>query len=169
MEPYQIQAGDIGFAHTHGFVGRLIRFGEMLKGKFGSEWNHEFVVSKFENGEWWIIQATFEGVIETPLELVAPGGHYITLPPPPECDRAKVLEFAYAELGAKYSILSDIAIGIDMLTWNWVPALMNSYKKTWNCSGLTNECLRFAGWLHEYVNIYTVTPQMGFNAVTSGQ
>jgi hypothetical protein len=166
--PYVIQAGDVGFSHNNGVMGRIIRFGEHLKGVYGSEWNHEFVVSKFENNEWWIIQATMKGVIETPLKDVAPGkgGHYVTMAPPPECNRVKILEFAYGELGAKYSILSDVAIGIDMLTWNWVPSLMNSYTRTWNCSGLTNECLRYAGWRHEWVNIYTVTPQQGFDALT---
>ena len=168
MTEYVIQAGDIGFAHNKGTMGRLIRFGEHLKGVWGSEWNHEFIVSKFEDGQWWIIQATMKGVIESPLESVAPGGHYITMPPPPECDRAKILEFAYEMLGSKYSFLSDIAIAIDMLTWNWVPALMNSYRRTWNCSGLTNEAMRYAGWLHPWINVYTVTPQMGYCAVVGG-
>ena len=177
---YQIQAGDIGFAHNRGLMGRLIRFGEWLKGKglkrlwrrlrgekipLNELWNHEFIVSKFENGEWWIIQATMEGVIESPLKSVAPGGRYITLAPPIQCDRAKILEFAYSQVGTRYSILSDVAIGIDIVTWNWFPAFMNSYKRTWNCSGLTNEALRYAGWLHQWINVYTVTPQQGFDAL----
>lgn len=167
--PYVIQAGDIGFSFNKGLMGRLIRFGEWLKGKFGSEWNHEFVVSKFEDGEWWIIQATMKGVIETKLKDVAPGGRYITMPPPTECDRAKILAFNYAELGVRYSVLSDVAIGVDIVTWNWVPSLMNSYKRTWNCSGLVNESLRYAGMLHQWINIYTVTPQMGFDVLTQSQ
>jgi hypothetical protein len=29
--------------------------------------------------------------------------------------------------------------------------------------------MRFAGWLHQWTNIYTVTPQQGFDALTAGQ
>jgi hypothetical protein len=179
MEAYNIQAGDIGFAHSHGAMGRIIRLGEILKGKDSwhqfilwlkgedDKWNHEFVVDRFEDGKWYIIQAIFEGVTDQyPLDTVAPGGKYVTMAPPPEVDRAKLLEFCRGEVGAKYSILSDVAIGVDCITWNWVPSLMNSYKRTWNCSGLVNEGMRFAGWLKQWVNIYTVTPQDGYDAVT---
>jgi hypothetical protein len=178
-----IQAGDIGFAHTHGWMGRLIRFGEIIKGKDSwrqflkwlrgedDKWNHEFVVNEFKDGEWYIIQATFEGVTDTaPLSTVAPHeGHYMTMDPPAECDRTKILEFCRAQVGDPYSILSDVAIGVDMVTWSWVPALSNCYRVTFNCSALVNEALRFAGWLHQWPDIYTVTPQDGFEAVTSGQ
>ncbi|HWD97367.1 MAG TPA: hypothetical protein VG246_13180 [Acidimicrobiales bacterium] len=161
-----IQAGDIGFAHTKGLMGRLIRLGEALKGKLGSEWNHQFVVDRIVDGVPYIIQATFEGVTDTaPLSMVAPGGRYITMPPPPEVDRGKLLEFCRSEVGTKYSLLSDVAIGIDILSWNWVPALMNSYRRTWQCAGLINEGMRFGGWLHQWVNCNTVTPQMGFLAL----
>lgn len=175
-----IQAGDIGFAHTHGAMGRLIRLGEILKGKDtwkqfllwlrgkDTKQNHEFVVNEFKDGDWYIIQATFEGVTDTAkLVDVAPGGTYVTMAPPPEVDRDKLLEFCRGEVGEKYSILSDAAIGIDCLTWNWVPSLMNSYRRTWNCSALIEEGMRFAGRYRPVINIYTVTPQDGYDALTN--
>ena len=161
-----IAAGDIGFAHTKGIMGRLIRFGEMLKGKRGKEWNHQFVVDRQINGEWYIIQAKFSGVSDScKLDDVAPGGYFMTVAPPRECDRAKILEFNRAQVGATYSVLTILSIAIDIVTWNWVPALMNSYRQSWVCSGLVNESLRYAGWLHQWVDLYTVTPQMGYCAL----
>jgi hypothetical protein len=159
-------AGDIGFARTTGVMGRLIRFGELLKGKPGSEWNHQFIVDRQIDGEWYIIQATMRGVTDTAkLADVAPGGKYVTMSPPTECDRAKILEFNRAQVGDKYSFLTILSIAFDILTWNFVPAFMNSYRQSWVCSGLVNESMRYAGWLHEYINVYLVTPQQGFNAL----
>ena len=158
-----IQPGDIGFARTTGIMGRLIRLGEWLKFR-KSDYNHMFVVA--EDGIH-IIQATLRGVTDTALLTdVAPGGKYFTMSAPSEVDIAKLLEFCRAQVGSKYSFLTIMSIAFDTLTWNWVPALMNSYRQSWVCSGLTCEALRYGGWLFQVVNIYTITPQTAYDALT---
>lgn len=164
--------GDIGFSHNRGLMARLIRLGEWLKGH-GSEWNHQFIVSDQVDvdGCPFVIQATLRGVTGTArLDMVAPkGGKYVTMWPPQGVNRDRVLEFGKKQVGIKYSWLTILADAIDILTWNWVPALMNSYRPSWTCSGLVMEALRYGGYLHEWTNIYQVTPQMGYDALTAGQ
>ena len=162
-----MQAGDIGFARTTGWMGRLIRLGEWLKGR-GSEWNHMFILDcPALAGDWYIIQATLRGVTHNALlSEVAPGGKYVTFAPPSEVDRKKLLAFCRAQVGSHYSLLTIMSIAVDTLTWNWVPALMNSYRESWICSGLVCEGLRYGGWLHDWVNLYLVTPQQAYDSLT---
>jgi hypothetical protein len=148
-------------------MARLIRLGEWIK-FHQSEYNHWFIVDRFENGEWYVIQAEIRGVTNTcKLTDVAPGGKYVTMAPPEGCDRDKILEFNRGQVGTHYSLLTILAIAIDILSWNWVPALTNSHKRSWICSALVAESLRYAGWLYEWINIYTVMPQAGYDAVTA--
>lgn len=158
--------GDIGFAHTKGAMGWLIRVGEWLRFHKGS-WNHEFTVDRVVDGVPYIIQATLRGVTNTAtLDSVAPGGRYITMAPPPGVDREKLLQFCRAQVGLRYGYLTILAIAVDIVTWQWVPALRGARKPSWICSALVNEGLRFGGWLHTWVDIYTVTPQQGYEAVS---
>jgi hypothetical protein len=161
------QPGDIGFAHNRGIMGKLIRVGEWLQLR-NSEWNHAFVVSRVVDGVPFIIQATLKGVIESPLRTVAPGGSEITFAPPAGVDRDKVVAFAQSQLGNEYGVLTIAAIAIDIVSWNWVPSLRGARKQSWICSGLTCEALRFGGWLHDWIDIYDVTPQQAFDVLAIG-
>lgn len=154
--------GDIGFAHNKGAMAKLIRVGEWLKFRKGSGWNHMFVVAEDGN----IIQATLKGVIISPLVTVAPGGHYFTMPPPVGVRREDVLAFAKAQVGLRYGVLTIFAIATDILTWQWVPALRGARKSSWICSGLGCEALRYGGWLHDWIDIYTVTPAQAYLALS---
>ena len=163
------QPGQIGFAHTTGIMGRLIRLGEALKLKKGSEWNHAFIVSdkKTWTGEPLIIQATLKGVTgNCALSTVAPGGDYTILELPPGVDPAKVLEFAKAQVGMRYGYFTILAIALDIVTWQWFPAFRGARKPSWICSALSGESLRFGGWLHEFIDIYTTTPSQLYDALT---
>ena len=149
-------------------MGRLIRLGEHIRFKRGSEWNHMFVVSDEVDvdGTPFVIQATLRGVTDTcRLDQVALGGHYITMPPPDACDRHELLVFAKAQVGVEYGILTILAIALDIVTWDWFPAFRGARKLSWICSALACESMRYAGWLHNFVNIYTVTPQDGWCAL----
>lgn len=161
------EPGDVGFAHNAGVMGKLIRVGEWLQLR-NSEWNHEFIVSRVVDGVPFIIQATLKGVIESPLRTVAPGGTYITFAPPDGTDRAKVVEFARSQLGLHYGVMTILAIAIDIVSWNWVPSLRGARKQSWICSGLSSEALRYGGWLHEWIDIYDVTPQQAFDVLAIG-
>jgi len=163
------QPGDIGFAHSNGTMAKLIRVGEWLKFR-RSEWNHQFVVSDMVDidGMPFVIQATMRGVTDTArLDQVAPGGRYLTLPPPPEVDRAKLLEFCKKQVGLEYGYLTDIAMALDIVTWQWFPAFRGARKQSWQCAALVNEGLRYGGWLHEWLSIYNIFPQEGYDALTS--
>jgi hypothetical protein len=102
------------------------------------------------------------------LSEVAPGGEYITFPPPSDVDRKKLLEFSRAQVGSHYSFLTILSIAFDIVTWNWVPAVMNSYRQSWICSGLLCEGLRYGGWLHQWVNVYTISPQQAYDVLAKG-
>ena len=162
-----IQPGDIGFARTKDVTGWLIRVGEWLKFR-KSEWNHQFIVSEMTDGVAYVIQAKCSGVSGTSkLDDVAPGGSFVTMPPPDGVDRARILAFANAQVGQEYGILTILAIAIDIVTWDWFPSFRGARRSSWVCSGLACEALRFGGWLHDWVDIYSVTPQQAFDILAT--
>lgn len=169
---YIPKVGDIGFSHNKGMMPKLIRLGEWLKFR-SSEFNHEFAVTRVdENGVAYVTQSTFrwhlKGVTdEQTLSDVAPHGTFTIVTPPTEVDIDKFLEFLKSQVGIKYSNLTILADSLDILSWSWVPSFMNARRASWICSGLINEGLRFGGWLHQYVNIYTVMPQQGHDALVA--
>lgn len=164
----KVQPGDIGFAHTNGVMGRLIRVGEFISLKRACEWNHMFVVSDHvdTDGTPLILQATLRGVTDDcRLDEVSPYGKFITMPPPDACDRHELLAFMKHQVGLEYSKMTILAIAIDIVTWEWFPAFRGARRSSWICSALVNEALRFAGWLHPWIDIYTVTPAQGYFAL----
>ena len=149
--------GDIVFCHTTGVLGKAIRVGEWLRFKRGSEWNHVAIIDRIENGVPYIIQAEAKGVTsDKPLDSIAPNGHYIIVKQPEGIDRFKTLEFARAQVGKPYGFLTIAFLVIDILTPNWFPAFRR--KRSWICSALVMESLRYGGWFHDWDDIYIVTP-----------
>jgi len=158
-----VQPGDIGFARTTGIMGRLIRLGEWLKFR-KSTFNHQFILDREVDGVWYVIQATLRGITDSAtLDSVARSGTYVTMPPPDEVDRARVLQFARAQVGLEYGYWTILAISLDILTWQWVPSLRGARKQSWICSALTCEALRFGGWLHNWLDVYDVMPQQAYD------
>ena len=157
----ELAPGWIVFAHSNGIAGRLIRFGERLRWKRGSTWNHAAVISRITDGVPYIIQADIKGVNEAPLSTV---GSYIVMAPPQGCDATAVLQFCSSQVGkSKYGLLSILSIAIDIITPNWFPELRRD--NTWICSALVGEALRFGGWLHPWGSVYTVTPAELFDSL----
>ena len=168
MTLVQPKPGEIVFARTTGVLGRLIRLGERLRLKRGSEWNHAGIVSDEvdEQGRPLLIQATIKGVTgDKPVATVAPGGKYTVLSLPDGVDPLQVVAFAKSQIGQRYGLLTILAIASDIVTWNWVPAFEGSRKPSWICSALAGEALRCGGWIHTWVNSATVTPQQLFDAL----
>jgi hypothetical protein len=162
-----VKPGDVGFAHTHGAMGALIRLGSWLRLHKG-EWNHMFIVSDEVDvdGMPLIIQATLRGVTgDARLDKVAPGGKYATMTIPFGTDRVEVLRFAKAQIGMRYGLLTILAIAIDVVTWSFVPAFRGARKPSWICSALACESLRFGGWLHNWVDCYNMFPQEAYDAL----
>ena len=153
--------GDIVFAHSNGIMGRAIRFGEFLRWRKGSHWNHACVVSRVDkDGVAYVIQADIKGVNEARLDSV---GQYVIIELPARVNRNKVLAFTKAQVGSKYGILSILSIVTDIITPNWFPSMRR--KNSWICSAVTGEALRYGGWLHNWADIYTVTPAQLFDAL----
>lgn len=152
--------GDVVFAHSSGWMGKLIRLGERLRWKeHASYWNHACVVSDIgPDGTVWVIQATLKGVVRSPISTV---GEYKIVPCP--ADPSKVVEFSWKQMGDHYGVLSIIATAIDLVTGNWFPSFRR--RGTWICSAVTAEALRFGGWYHDFGDIYTVTPAQLFSVI----
>lgn len=155
-----IKPGYIGFSRSNGLMGSLIRFGESLSGK--GDVNHAFIVGDKSN----VIQAEMKGVTnDQTLEDMLGHDKCVIVKPPPGVSLGKVVEFGEFYLGTSYGLWTDVAIGIDMVTAQWVPALRGARKDSIICSALAGEALRYSGWLHHWVSIYDVTPQQLLDAV----
>lgn len=152
----------MGYVKSPGLMGKLIRIGEGLTGK--SEVNHMVVFGN--DGK--VIQAEMAGVTynATYEDILSHGICYV-VKPPREVNLKKVVQFAEAQVGISYGLWTDIGIGIDMVTWQWVPAFRGARKPSWICSALGTESLRFGGWLHNTIDIYTITPQQSKDALLS--
>jgi len=164
-----MRAGDVGFAHTTGIMGRAIRFGEWIRGRsHASTWNHAFILDRpTENGDWYIIQAEAKGVTNDKLlSQVAPGGTYQVVPCP--SNPADLLVFARAQVGAKYGIVTILSCVLDILLPD---SICLRRSNTWICSGLVAASLMYAGW-DTTINmakkdIYTMMPSEVFTALTA--
>ena len=131
--------GDICFAHSNGLMGRAIRFAEFLRWRKGSHWNHACVISRVDqDGTAYVIQAELKGVSEA-------------------------LAFTKAQVGSKYGILSIISIVFDIISPDWFPSLR--MPRTWICSAVTGEALRYGGWLHNWDDLYCITPSQLFDSL----
>jgi len=166
------QPGDVGFACTkltlfppHGEMGALIRLGTRLKFDKAT-FNHQFVVDRVVDGVPYVIQATIHGVTDSMrLDEVAPDGLYVLLPPPSSVDIEKFLFFCRQQVGVKYGGLTIAAMAIDVVSWQWVPALRGARKNSFICTALVNEGMRFGGWYHEWIDIYNIFPDEGWVAL----
>lgn len=154
----EIRIGDIGFARTKGLMGHLIRIGEYVKFR-SCDFNHTFVV--VGTGQTydavWVVQAELRGVTLRRLSELLPDASEIHfLAPPPEAKPLKVAEFALAQLGDPYGVLTIACIALDIIT----PDTFVAFRRegSWICSALSAEALRYAGWYFDFGDIYIVTP-----------
>ena len=155
-----IQPGYVGYCKSPGLMAKLIRFGEGLSGK--GEVNHMVIFG--DHGK--VILAEMKGVTydATYEEILSHDTCYVVRPPG-FVDLRRVVDFGEFYVGTEYGLGTDIGIGIDMCTKQWVPAVRGARKDSIICSALGSEALRFGGWLHHWVSIYTVTPQQSKDAL----
>jgi len=121
-------------------------------------------VSEVRDGVAYVVQAEPRGV--TRDKTLASVGEYTLVAPPAGTDTAKMLAFATAQVGKRYSFLSILSIVVDILTPNWFPAVRRA--DTWICSALVAESLRSGGWLHNWGDVYIVTPAQLFQCLVTG-
>lgn len=169
MPAHVPKPGDIGFARKKGIMGFLIRVGTRLK-LHKATFSHEFAIDDRvdTDGMPFVIQALMGGVTNTlRLDEVAPGGLYVLIPPPKSVDVEKFLDFLHKQVGTEYGLLTDVAMAIDLLSWQWVPSFRGSRKNSWQCSALINEGLRYGGWYHPWIDIYAILPDEGYDALVA--
>ena len=149
----QAQPGDIVLCHNTGFVAKAIRFGQRLHAPWVySEWNHVAILDEWGPrgylGSWPIIEAEAHGVRTAFLDSVGDyiivsadsfplsGGSSKTL------DRAAMLSFARAAIGARYGFLTIACIVINIFT----PRIISFRRPgTLICSGLGMRALEHGG------------------------
>lgn len=153
----KVQAGDIGVAHSKGFLGWLIRIGT------GSYWNHAFGVVDPGDGTpetIQVIQAEAHGVELTTLDKVAPGGEVNILSCPTGVSRPIVVRELKALLRTKYAFVTDFCIGVSIIAKKLHIPLRFTVREnsTLICSAVVTLALFNAGYNTNPPDLYSVTP-----------
>ena len=155
----EIKRGMTGFARTNGTMGALIRVGEKLRWKDG-KYNHCFTVvtEGATYDDVWIVQATMRGVVKSTLASLIATSSVISMYDITELggNLEKAAWFAEQQIGDPYGLLSDICIGVDIISPAWFLECRRS--GTWICSALAHEAMRFAGVYYKVGDIYMVSP-----------
>ena len=164
IDPAQPQPGDLVFCHSKGIIGRAIRLGEWLRWRGGSHYNHVAILDEWQLTGWTVIQAEARGVTRGALlSDVAPGGSYVIVSAPPDANRADLLSFARAQVGTRYGFLTIASLIVTILT----PVFFNVMAPgSWICSAVAAESIRCGGWIHNWPDVYQVTPAQLFLALS---
>lgn len=162
LDPSQYLPGMLVFCHSAGIIGRLIRFGQHLRRYKNWELNHVAILDAWDpiKKDWTVIQAEAKGVLAGAyLSDITPGGYFKVVDLPAGIDRGKFLGFIRDQVGDKYSFLTDIVIGINILTPKWFRFDFH-HPGTWICSGVAAGGLYYCGWppLETIADIYQVMP-----------
>jgi len=159
LAPAEIKRGMTGFARTDGTMGALIRVGEKLRWKDG-KYNHCFTVvtEGATYDEVMIVQATMKGVVLSTLASLIATSSTISMYDITELggDLEKAAWFAEKQIGDPYGLMSDICIGIDIISPIWFAEFRRG--GTWICSALAHEAMRFAGVYFDVPDVYMVSP-----------
>jgi hypothetical protein len=161
------QPGDLVFCHSAGVVGAGIRLVERFRRAYsgaaeapGDNWNHVAVLVSVKGrrnnpANWTVLQAEGKGVAAAALSSVAPGGNYEIVRLPVTCEASKVTKFMRAQTGSRYGFVTVASILVTLLT----PRFFDVMKPgTWICSAVAAESMRYGGWLHNWGDLYTVSP-----------
>jgi hypothetical protein len=168
-----IEPGDLVFCNGRGIVAWAIRACERLSrdwdralGHQQTRFNHVAIADhQLDDGDWALIQALGSGVVmdrETGVSRLSQYHHYSIVSCP--ADRQLTLEFARAQEGRRYGFVSIISFLITMFSPGFVNVML---PQTWICSALVAESLRYGAWLHDWPDIYQVTPAQLWLALES--
>ncbi len=152
----EAKPGDLVFCHSTGIISRAIRLAERLRWRGGAAYNHVAVLDEKRLDGWTVIQAEARGVTRgAKLASVAPGGSYVVLAAPAGTDRTAVLAFARAQVGRRYGFLTIASALVTILLPSFLDVML---PDTWICSALTAESWRCGGWVHNWPDLYQVSP-----------
>ena len=152
--------GDIVLCHNTGFVAKAIRFGQRLHAPWVySEWNHVAILDNWGYA-WVIIEAGAHGVGTAFLDsveyyvIVSADSFPLTGGSSKTLDRAAMLSFARAAIGARYGFLTIACIVINIFT----PRIISFRSPgTLICSGLGMRALEHGGAVSP-VDPFQITP-----------
>lgn len=123
----------------------------------GSRFNHVAIVDyQLPDGDWALIQALGSGVIldrELGPSRLSQHHHFSVVSCP--ANRELTLQFARAQEGRRYGFVSILSFVVTMFSPGFVNVML---PQTWICSALAAESLRYGAWLHDWPDIYQVTP-----------
>ncbi len=172
-ETVTIEPGDLIFCNGRGLVAWSIRAAERLSrdwdralGHPQTRFNHVAIADhELDDGDWALIQALGSGVKvdrDSGPSRLSQLHHYSVVACP--ADRQLTLEFARAQEGRRYGFVSIISFVITMFSPSFVNVMV---PHTWICSALAAESLRYGAWLHDWPDIYQVTPAQLWLALES--
>ena len=162
--------GDIVAFETGGIFGRLIQLGQWLRrsDRRYRRFHHIAVIVDYDGcgnegraspHNWLCVQAARHVDIASLGQAASRGCPFTVFACPPDVDRSLVIAQARALVGIEYGVLTIVSIGVDILTPR---SLRVSFRAggdpTLICSALGALCLHAGGWLHEWQDIYQVTP-----------
>ena len=115
---------------------------------------------------WQVIEAIGSGVSPASLASVAPDGWYKIIRPPAGVEPSRTVAFARHQVGDEYGYLTVLGCALDILPPRWLKwPLRFRTRRTWICSALGAESLRFGGWYAPWGTIYSVTPAQVMRAL----
>jgi hypothetical protein len=157
--------GDLVFCHGKGFISWAIRFAERIRFRRGTKFNHVAVLVGPVGEDWRVIEALGSGVKYGLLSELMASGPVQIVSPPSMCSRLQILRFMQAQEGSKYGFLTIVSTALSLI----LPGSITFFAPgTWICSAVVGEALRFAGWLHNWPDIYQVSPAQLYAAVVNG-
>ena len=163
-DPSRYQAGDLVFCHSNKLIGRLIRFGEHLRGR--GQYNHVCVLAGCTpGGIWTVIQAEASGVTAgKPLQSVAKGGEVTVVRLPTAANVPAGLVWLRKQIGRRYGWVTIFSIILTLLSPRFVNLLM---PRTWICSAVATEYAQISlqRWLSDWADLNQVMPDELFEAV----
>jgi hypothetical protein len=151
------------FCHSGSFLGRAIRWAERVRRDgeaSGAAYNHVAWIDHWDQevGDWIVGEADSRGVTcdQTLYSLAGATGHYTVLRVSPyDVDIEESLDFWRAQIGRKYGYVTIASIFFTLFTPKFLNVML---PDTWICSAVAAEGLRAGGWLHNWSDIYQVSP-----------
>jgi hypothetical protein len=162
--PPEIGSGDLVFCYGKGAVAWGIRMVERYRRDWGRDteergaaFDHVAIVdASLPDGDWTLIQALSDGVVEDVPGKPSRLSHYERYAIA-ECpgDRTRTVAFARSQVGHKYGFITILSFLLTLFTPGFINVML---PKTWVCSALAGESLRFGTWLHDWPDVYQVSP-----------
>jgi hypothetical protein len=127
--PETFLPGDLLVTHSSGFLDKMIRLGEKMRGSGQYAWASHVVCVGYGH----LIEALGQGVVTSPLDKYKDCLFSIIDTELDEADRKRAVDFWSSAVGDKYGFITDVSLGIYCLTNTKLGILREG---SYICSGL---------------------------------